>query len=78
MFAAFDRGHLDTAENFKKRAEDMIGKILSLGEISPAGREEWFALRNLVAGYDLLDAESRQIVLSFATPFSQKYMQQFS
>ena len=54
----------------------MISKILSLGEVSAAGREEWFAIQNLVTGYDKLDSFPRQVLLSFGKPFSEKFMRE--
>ena len=74
MFKAHDQGNLDVALKFKARTLDMISKILSLHEISSAGREEWFAVQNLVMGYDKLDSFSRKVLLSFGKPFSEKFM----
>ncbi len=74
MFKAHDQGNHEVAEKFKVRTVDMISKMLSLNELSPAGREEWFAVRNLVMGYDKLDPFSKQILLSFGKPFSEKFM----
>ena len=76
MLKAHDQGNTDAALKFKTRTLDMISKILSLREISPAGREEWFAIQNLVMGYDKLDSFSRHILLSFGRPFSEKFMRQ--
>lgn len=74
MFKAHDQGNTDAALKFKTRTLEMIAKILSLREISPAGREEWFAIQNLVSGYDNLDPFPRQVLLSFGRPFSEKFM----
>jgi len=76
MFKAYDQGHTDIALKFRDQVLDMISKILSLGEISAAGREEWFAIQNLVMGYSKLDSFSRQVLLSFGKPFSEKFMYQ--
>ena len=76
MFKAHYQGNTDTALNFKTRTLVMISKILSLHEISMAGREEWFAIQNLVMGYDKLDSFSRHVLLSFGKPFSEKFMHQ--
>ncbi|MDO8603976.1 MAG: hypothetical protein Q7K40_01005 [bacterium] len=78
MFKAHDQGHTDIAKKFQARTLDMISKILSSREISPAGREEWFAVQNLVRGYDNLDSFSRQVLLSFGKPFSEKFMRGLS
>ncbi len=78
MFKAHDQGNTDVALKFKTRTLDMIAKILSLGGISAAGREEWFAVQNLVIGYDKLDSFSRQVLLSFGKPFSEKFMRQLA
>lgn len=77
MFKAHDQGNTDVALKFKTRTLDMITKILSLGEVNTAGREEWFAIQNLVMGYDKLDSFSRRILLSFGKPFSEKFMRGF-
>lgn len=77
MFKAHDQGNTDATLKFKTRTLDMITKILSLGEVSTAGREEWFTVQNLVAGYDKLDPFSRHVLLSFGKPFSEKFMRQF-
>lgn len=74
MFKAHDQGNTDAALKFKTRTLDMTAKILSLREISAAGREEWLAVQNLVAGYDKLDPFSRHVLLSFGKPFSEKFM----
>lgn len=78
MFKAHDQGNTDSALKFKVRALDMIAKILSLHEISMAGREEWFVIQNLVMGYDKLDSFSRQVLISFGRPFSEKFMRQLA
>lgn len=78
MFKAHDQGNTDSALKFKTRTLDMVSKILSLREISPAGREEWFVVQNLVLGFDKLDSFSRQVLLSFGKPFSEKFTRQFS
>lgn len=78
MFKAHDHGNSEVALKFQSRTLDMVSKILSLGETSPAGREEWFAVKNLVLGYDKLDPFSRQVLLGFGRPFSEKFMRQFS
>lgn len=77
MFKAHDQGNHEVAEKFKARTVDMISKILSLHELSSAGREEWFVVRNLVIGYNKLDPFSRRVVLSFGKPFSEKFMRSF-
>lgn len=76
MFKAHDQGNTATALKFKARTLDMISKILSLHETSGAGREEWFAVQNLVMGYDKLDSFSRRVLLLFGKPFSEKFMHQ--
>lgn len=78
MFKAHDQGNTAVALKFKVRTLDMIAKILSMGEINAAGREEWFAIQNLVIGYDKLDSFSRKVLLSFGKPFSEKFMRQLA
>ncbi|KKU80600.1 MAG: hypothetical protein UY07_C0039G0003 [Parcubacteria group bacterium GW2011_GWA1_47_8] len=78
MFKAHDQGNTDVALKFQARTLEMISKILSLGEVNPAGREEWFTIQNLVMGYDKIDSFSRQVLLSFGKPFSEKFMRQWS
>lgn len=74
MFKAHDQGNTESALKFKARTLDMITKILALHEINNAGREEWFAIQNLVMGYDKLDSFSRRVLLLFGKPFSEKFM----
>ena len=76
MFRAHDEGKYDEAEKFKERSLDMVSKILSLNEINGAGREEWLVIRNMIEGYDKLDKASREIILSYGKPFSEKLMYQ--
>lgn len=78
MFKAYDQGNTDVALKFKARTLEIISKILSLREISGAGREEWFAIQNLVMGYDKLDFFSRKVLLSFGKPFSEKFMRKLT
>lgn len=78
MFKAHDQGNTDVAFKFQVRTLDMISKILSLRETSNAGREEWFAIQNLVMGYDKLDFFSRKVLLSFGKPFSEKFMRKLT
>jgi len=75
MFKAHDAGQKEIADNFKTRTVKMIDEILVRKEFSPAGREEWFSIRNMVEGYDKLDAYARQVVLAYGKPFSLKFMQ---
>ena len=76
MLKAHDQGNTDSAMKFQARTLDMISKILTLGEVSAAGREEWFAIQNLVTGYDKLESFPRQVLLSFGKPFSEKFMRE--
>jgi hypothetical protein len=78
MFTAFDNGDVNSAEKFKLRTIDMINEILSKKEISSAGLEEWFTIRNMVMGYNKLDDFSRKVVLLFGKPFSEKFMSRFA
>lgn len=78
MFKAFDSGNGESAEKFKNKTIIMIDTILDLNEISQAGREEWFTMRNLVQGYEHLDSFSRKVVSEFGKPFSQKFARQFA
>jgi hypothetical protein len=77
MFRAYDNTKYDEAEMFKNKSLEIISNILSAKDISTAGREEWFAIRNLIDGYRDLDQTSKQILLSFGKPFSQKFMNEF-
>jgi len=73
MFKAYDASQKDVAEKFKERALAITDEILTKKEFSSAGREEWFSVRNLLLGYDQLDAYARQVLLTFGRPFSYKF-----
>ncbi len=67
----------------KRRASVFIDKtlktidlLLSAKDISPAGREEWFLVRALTASYIGNDAVTNRILLSYGSPFSQKFIRQ--
>ncbi|KKS45016.1 MAG: hypothetical protein UV08_C0011G0014 [Parcubacteria group bacterium GW2011_GWA2_42_18] len=77
MFRAHDSGKKEIADQARNRALKVVDSVLTSNEIKPAGREEWSATRNLIAGYDLLDAFARKILESFGRPFSIKFMNQF-
>ena len=38
----------------KNRALGMVDVILSFKDIKPAGREEWYVVKNFILGYDKL------------------------
>ena len=78
MFKAHDTGQRDVAEQFKARTVTMIDHILERKEFSVAGREEWLSIRNLVEGYDRLDAYMRRVLLAYGQPFSYKFMQRLA
>lgn len=76
MAAAYESGQTDVALRFKAQALKITDEILSRREFPPAGREEWFCIRNLVLGYEKLDTYSRRALLSFGLPFSHKFVSQ--
>lgn len=69
--AAGKRGATNTA---RIRARRIIEKILSFETLPPAAREEWYALSNLLDGYDVLGTFEKEILKNYAEPFALKYM----
>jgi hypothetical protein len=78
MFRAYDDGKKELAEGAKYRAVKIADQILSFKDLKPAGKEEWFAVKNLILGYEKLDSFSRTILETFGQPFAFKFMSKFS
>ncbi|MEK7459862.1 MAG: hypothetical protein AAB636_02240 [Patescibacteria group bacterium] len=78
MFSFLDSGKKEASKNAQKRAIDITDKILSFLDIKPAGREEWFVIKNFILGYDKLDSYERLILEKYAQPFSYKFMREYS
>ena len=78
LFSFFDSNKVQAAENAKIRALDIVNHILSFRDVKPAGREEWSVIKNLILGYDKLDAYERTILEKYAEPFSYKLMLKYT
>jgi hypothetical protein len=78
MFRAYDSGKNEIADKFRDKSLQIVDTILESKEVKPAGREEWFGIRNLIAGYDKLDLYSRKVLENFGLPFSMKFMSQYA
>ncbi len=78
IFRAHDAGKKEVADQARDRALKVVDSVLASPEIKPAGREEWSVVRNLILGYDKLDAYSRTVLEKFGLPFSLKFMRQYS
>ena len=78
MYKAFDTGKKEVANQFRDKSVEIVDKILDFKNVKPAGREEWYTIRNLILGYDKLDAYSRKVLEKFGIPFSVKFMNQYS
>ncbi|MEK7088997.1 MAG: hypothetical protein AAB913_02615 [Patescibacteria group bacterium] len=78
MFSYYDSGKKKATENAKNRALGMVDVILSFKDIKPAGREEWYVVKNFILGYDKLDNYERTILEKYSQPFSFKFMNQYA
>lgn len=78
MFRAHTSGKKDIADQARDRALTIANEILAARDIKPAGREEWFVIKNMLLGYELLDDFERTILERYAEPFSYKFMGQYT
>ena len=78
LFSFLDSNKKEAAQNSKARALNIVDKILSFKDITPAGREEWAVIKNFIIGYDKLNKNERIILEKYAEPFSYKFMKQYS
>ena len=66
-------GERERAQVFIEKTLRTIDALLSAKDISPAGKEEWSAIRSLVASYTNNTEAVNNILLSYDVPFSQKF-----
>ncbi len=66
------------AESAKMRAVSIVDNILNCSDVPRAGREEWYAVKNLILGYKNLDSKAREVLRSFAEPFSLKFIYEYT
>jgi hypothetical protein len=78
MFRAFDAKKYENADMFRDKSLQIVNAILISPEVKSSGREEWSAIRELIIGYNVLDSYSRKVLEKFGTPFSIKFMNQYS
>jgi hypothetical protein len=77
IFRAHDQHKKEIADQARDRALQIADMILAQKDLKPAGREEWFTVRNMIAGYDQLDPFEQNILKRYAEPFSYKFMNQY-
>ena len=78
MFRAYENGKKVIADQARDRALKIVDEILVARDLKPAGREEWFAVKNMILGYDMLDVFEQNILTRSAEPFSYKYMKWYT
>ena len=66
-------GDKDRAGVFIDKTLKTIDSLLAARDISPAGKEEWSTVRALIASYQENDADTNRMLLSYGSPFSQKF-----
>ncbi len=77
MFRAHEQHKKEIADQARDRALKIADSILEQKDLKNAGREEWFAVRNMILGYDTLDIYEQNILKRYAEPFSYKFMNQY-
>lgn len=77
MFRAHEGGKKEIADQARNRALKISDEILFSQDIKPAGREEWYAIKNMILGYDSLNNFEQGILKRYAEPFSYKFMNQY-
>ena len=75
---AVEENKKDEALIFKNKTINILGQILASTNLSPAGREEWQVIRNLVESYDSIDDFSKKVLLAYGQPFSYAFMKKLS
>ncbi len=78
MFRAHEHGKKVIADQARDRALKIADEILVARDLKPAGREEWFTVRNMILGYEMLDVFEQNILKRYAEPFSYKYMKWYT
>lgn len=74
----YNNGNIEAAHNAKMRAERVVNDILNAEDISPAGREEWSTIKNLIMGYEHLGDYEKKVLEKYAEPFSFKFMNSYA
>lgn len=78
MFRAHEQGKKESALHARDRALTIADAILASRDLKPAGKEEWFVIKNMILGYEFLDELERNILERYAEPFSYKFMSQYA
>ncbi len=71
--ASVRSGDMGRAQAFVDKTLKTIDLLLSAKDVSPAGKEEWSLVRTLTASYFENDAATNRMLLSYGSPFSQKF-----
>jgi len=69
-------GNVERTNIFIEKTLRTIDAVLSSPDIATAGKEEWSVIRSLVAAYPDNSPAINRIVLSYGSPFSQKFARQ--
>ena len=72
MFTASDENNQKHFEMFQQKSLNIAEKIISMSN-NFAEKEEWFAIRNLLEAVKDIDAYSKNVLLTFGTPFAIKF-----
>ena len=80
MMKAYDMNKPEAGEKFKDNAMQIADAAIISDQISSAGHEEWYTIRNLLEGYreiDLLKSADAQymkrVLLKFGEPFAMAF-----
>ena len=60
MIKAYDMNKLEIAEKFKDNAVGIANEACTSKEVSSAGREEWYTIKNMLEGYQQIDIQFKE------------------
>ena len=60
MIKAYDMNKLEVAEKFKDNAVSIANEACTSKEVSFAGKEEWYTIKNLLEGYQQIDIQFKE------------------
>ena len=60
MIKAYDMNKLEIAEKFKDNAIGIANEACTSKEVSSAGREEWYTIKNMLEGYQQIDTQFKE------------------
>jgi hypothetical protein len=70
---AYATNDLTKVALFKQKTLDIVDRILSSPDISPAGKEEWGVVSRLVNMFESNDASINNLLSTYGTPFSMRF-----